>query len=228
MIVVDKWYAPFEDFFSHLPGGERIENFGKESRLEALKFVLKKRSVIDIGAHIGISVNHWSTEFDSVYAFEPLKEHYDCLIKNTETLNNIKSYNYGLGNFEGTTKGAYRSLKNSGSFQIIDSNYVQPRNENKIRNLVDIEIKKLDSFEFENIDLIKIDVEGWEFEVIQGAIETIKKHKPVLMIEVLVDHPNKTLKTGYDSNKLNDLLKDLNYKESAHIIPDDKIFTPNE
>ena len=42
MIVVDKWYAPFEDFFSHLPGGERIENIGKESRLEALKFVSKK------------------------------------------------------------------------------------------------------------------------------------------------------------------------------------------
>lgn len=228
MIVINNWHVPFDDFFSHLPNEGRIQDFGKESRIEALKFVSKKRSVVDIGAHIGISVNHWSTEFTNVYAFEPLKEHYDCLIKNTETLNNIKYYNNGLGNFEGITQGAYRSLKNSGSFQIIDSGYIQPRNENKFRNFVDIEIKKLDSFAFENLDLIKIDVEGWEFEVVQGAIETIQKHKPVLMIEILVDNPNKTLKTGYDSNKLNDLLKDLNYKEVAHIIPDDKIFISNE
>lgn len=228
MIFNKNWYVPFDDFFSHLPNNEEIEDFGKTTRITALKYLKNKRAVVDIGAHIGISVKHWAKEFETVYAFEPLKEHFDCLFKNTEYIENIRRYNYGLSNFEGTTRGAYRSLKNSGSFQIIDSGYIQPRNENKVRNFVDIEIKKLDSFDFEKIDLIKIDVEGWEYEVVQGAIETIKKHRPVLMIEILIDHPNKTLKSGYDSNKLFNLLKDLNYSEAAHIRPDDKIFTPNE
>lgn len=228
MIFNKGWYVPFEDFFSHLPNDENIENFGKEARIEALKFCNQKRSMIDVGAHIGISVRHWSEEFDQIYAFEPLKEHFECLIKNTEDLQNLKTFNCAASNFEGINKGAYRSLKNSGSFQLIDENYVQPKAERKVRALVDIDVKKLDSFTFENVDLIKIDVEGWEYEVVEGAVETIKKHKPVLMIEILVDHPNKTLRSSYDFTKLNTLLKELNYKEAAHIKPDDKIFIPNE
>ncbi len=228
MIFFKDWYIPFEDFFSHLPNNEKIENFGKESRAEALKFCSQKRSVVDIGAHIGISVRHWATEFKNVYAFEPSVDHFDCLSRNTEDLKNLKSFNFALSNYNGSSKATYRSLKNSGSFQLIDENYVQPKNEKKIRTLIDIDVKKLDSFTFDNIDLIKIDVEGWECEVIEGAMEIIKKHRPVLLIEVLVDHPNKTLKSNYDFNKLNNLLSALDYKEVAHIAPDDKVFVPNE
>lgn len=222
------WYIPFEDFFSQLPNDENIEDFGKEARLMALDFCKQKRSVIDVGAHIGISVNHWASNFNYVYAFEPLQDHYDCLLRNTSKLENLKTFCFAAGNFDGTTQGAYRSLKNSGSFQMLDENYTQPKAENKVRKLVDIYVRKLDSFTFDHVDLIKIDVEGWEYEVIEGAVETIKKHKPVLMIEVLEDHPNKTLRSSYDFSKINRILAELNYKEAAHIKPDDKIFIPNE
>jgi hypothetical protein len=46
-----------------------------------------------------------------------------------------------------------------------------------------IPMKTLDSFDFPNIDLIKIDVEGFEGEILKGAMETIERHKPVLVIE---------------------------------------------
>jgi FkbM family methyltransferase len=228
MICFNNWYVPFEDFFSNLPNNEKIENFGKEARTQALKFCSQRRSVVDIGAHIGISVRHWATEFENIYAFEPSKDHFNCLLKNTEDLKNLKSFNFALSNYNGSNKATYRSLKNSGSFQLIDANYIQPKNKKKIRKLIDVDVKKLDSFIFDSIDLIKIDVEGWEYEVIEGAVETLKKHRPVLMIETLVDHPNKTLKSDYDFNKLNNLLSILEYREVAHISPDDKVFVPNE
>lgn len=43
--------------------------------------------------------------------------------------------------------------------------------------------KTLDSFNFEDIDFIKIDVEGHEFKVLMGGVETIKKYKPTILVE---------------------------------------------
>ena len=48
----------------------------------------------------------------------------------------------------------------------------------------DVEVKPLDSYEFENVAVLKIDVQGYEPKVLDGAIETIKKHKPIIFIEV--------------------------------------------
>ena len=111
---------------------------------------------------------------------------------------------------------------------MIDEGYVQPKHKDKIRNLENINVIKLDSFNFSKVDLIKIDVEGREAEVLEGAVNTIKTHKPVLMIEVLVDNPHKTLKTNYNLEKFNDMIKHLNYREIKHIKPDDKIFISYE
>ena len=45
-------------------------------------------------------------------------------------------------------------------------------------------MKPLDSFEFDSIDYIKVDVEGFELQFLKGAAETIKRTKPVLNIEI--------------------------------------------
>lgn len=228
MIIKDGWYLPFDDFFSHLPGDINIDDFGINTRKEALTFCHERSCAIDIGSHIGISVSHWAKEFDKVYAFEPAQQHFACLIENLKKFNNVEKFNCAVGNFIGSSQGSYRTKKNSGSFQLIDNGYVQPKNKDKIRNLENVDVVKLDSFNFDQVDLIKIDVEGWEAEVLEGAVKTIKTHKPVLMIEVLVDNPHKTLKTNYSLDKFYKIIKDLNYKEIKHIKPDDKIFISNE
>ena len=46
-------------------------------------------------------------------------------------------------------------------------------------------VRRLDSFTFEKIALIKIDVEGMELSVLNGALETIKQHRPYVLLEVL-------------------------------------------
>jgi hypothetical protein len=45
-------------------------------------------------------------------------------------------------------------------------------------------IKTLDSFEFPQIDYLKVDIEGFELQFLKGAAETIKRTKPVINIEI--------------------------------------------
>ena len=49
-----------------------------------------------------------------------------------------------------------------------------------------IQTKTLDSFNFKDVDGIKIDVEGLEFQVIKGAVNTIKKYRPVIQTEIQI------------------------------------------
>ena len=54
---------------------------------------------------------------------------------------------------------------------------------NKINNSNKVELKKLDEYEFKNIDFVKIDVEGFENQVVLGAEDTLKRNKPIIIVE---------------------------------------------
>ena len=54
---------------------------------------------------------------------------------------------------------------------------------NKIDGLNKVELKKLDDYEFTDIDFIKIDVEGYENQVVLGAKETLLRNKPIIIVE---------------------------------------------
>ena len=80
----------------------------------------------------------------------------------------------------------------------------------KNKNSIEIQIRPLDKiFNFlslDKVDIIKIDVEGMEFEVIKGAESIIKKFNPVLYFEV-----NKKVSDNYSDIK--EFLSSLNYTE---------------
>jgi hypothetical protein len=201
--------TPQDNFFSILSENNNILSFGKESRDIAVSYVTNFNEVIDIGAHVGISVLDWSDKFKMVYAFEPMLDHYKCLETNTENLNNVKLFNCAISDEEKTMHGAYRTSKNSGSFQILDSVYQQPKKKTP-RQIYEIESKRLDNFEFLNVGLIKIDVEGWELEVLKGAVNTINKFKPVLLIEFTGGSSKKSLHR-YDVEEYYKLIEFLGY-----------------
>jgi FkbM family methyltransferase len=214
---------PPDNFFTTYSKHDTIHNFGKESRDIALQYVTDFDRVIDIGAHVGISVLHWASLFKIVEAYEPMKDHYDYLIENTNHLTNVNLYNFAISNEHTTLKGAYRSTKNSGSFQLLDTDYTQP-SKKAPRQLFDILSYRLDDFQFENINLIKIDVEGWEFEVLQGAVNTIAKHRPVLLVEFTGGSSKKSLHR-YDVDEYYKLIESMNYKAVAES-GDDTIYIP--
>ena len=135
-------------------------------------------SVIDIGANIGttaISLSRSVGESGKVFAFEPQQIISQCLSANV-LLNNIKNievYTLAVSSKSGwvyldtdelSTKGRY------GSVSVADKGHL-------------VKSINLNEFKIKECSFIKIDVEGHEWEVIQGAESFLNSHKPVVYFE---------------------------------------------
>ncbi len=135
---------------------------------------------VDIGAHVGIWTRRLVIDFCKVIAFEPLGKHIECHIKNCEGLEHIELNQVALSNENGhsliTTKD-----NNSGMSTLLDKKFDRPLP----RQMV--ETRTLDSYNLPKVDFIKMDVEGWEDKVLEGATETILKYRPRMYIEIWPD-----------------------------------------
>jgi FkbM family methyltransferase len=144
-------------------------------------------SFFDIGANMGF----YSLALASinpalqVKSFEPQPEVYFKFSTNV-SLNQlepqIKIYNYGLGSKEDKLKMYIPAFTGSGGGSFADLH-----TEEGVAEEVLVPVQSLDKLVTPNskIDLIKIDVEGFEFEVITGALELIRSGKPTIIIELL-------------------------------------------
>jgi FkbM family methyltransferase len=113
---------------------------------------------------------------------------------------NIHTYDVGLGPEEADTEIVIRP-NNAGHNHINNEDRPRwtgkkwiPRTEKHHKvdyEKVPVKIKTLDSYNFENVDIIKIDVEGFEYDVLLGATETIKKWKPVVQVEMVYGQPHR-------------------------------------
>ena len=83
-------------------------------------------------------------------------------------------------------------------------------------------VKTIDSLGYTAVDFIKLDVEGSELAALKGATETIKRSKPILMVECKKsDHRS----VHSDTKEVRELLDNLGYKEAGYI-RHDKFFVP--
>ena len=122
--------------------------------------------VIDIGANVGDSALWWWIYFDAkVISFEPLKKTFDILDENVK-LNraNIEIHNSALGKgspIYGDSNGGMFSFNGEKSLETV----------------------RLDDLNLKKVDIVKIDVEGFELDVIEGAMDTLTRFKPRIIIE---------------------------------------------
>ena len=156
----------------------------------AIPYVKNFRTYIDIGAHNGDTCVDFVNKFKRIYAFEPNPE---TIIKIPNT---IKKFPFALGN-----KREERVLT------IPDNGKNDNRHGSIVRHVsglrqYSVSVRTLDGFEFKEVDLIKIDVEGMELEVLEGSTHTLMNWKPVVLFE------NK--RSRYN-DKLVDFFKEINY-----------------
>jgi len=145
--------------------------------------------VIDIGANNGGSSLLFSALVGKrgfVFAFEPNPLVAQQLLK-YEKLNfykNIIVYLYGLGSINSIKKFFIdkRAGSQASTFDTLHQKS-EILNNKASYDEIDVEVKKLDSFSFNRINFIKIDVEGFELEVLHGAINSIQKFKPSIYFE---------------------------------------------
>jgi len=132
------------------------------SNLEFIRSLNLRGTYVDVGAYIGTSSLFFSKFCPStkVYSFEPCRDSYRRLITNLERNGaaNVDTFNVALSSEAGS--GHIRqSLTNGGGSQLVAGN--------------DVEVRTLDSFDLNNIQVLKIDVEGMELQVLQGAVKTL-------------------------------------------------------
>lgn len=149
------------------------------------KYYIPNTNMIDLGGNIGSSsllMSEVVTPENNIFVFEPI--YYKILNKNIIDNNLTKTihlFPYGVGKEDKEIyipKIDFNKNDNYGAKSIVGFDNLK-ENENDLL----INIKSLDSFNFENISLIKIDVENMEIDVLQGAIKTITKCKPTIIIE---------------------------------------------
>ncbi len=164
---------------------EDAGNDQAEQRDWALTFVRKWRVCLDIGSNIGQWTRPLAEKFASVICFEPNPNFRECFEKNI-TARNVLLWPYGLSDKAGTATQ--------------DFNSTVLRNEPG-----DINLRTLDSFGLTEVDLIKIDVDGSEVPLLNGARETLTRNSPIINIEM------KRRKRPDTVAKCESILKELGY-----------------
>jgi len=151
------------------------DGFQIERLQEAMKHVKHFRTAIDGGAHVGSWTRYMAGRFEKVYAFEPARETFFCLERNTEHLRNVQLEKAALGADYGmvamTIDPKQWARGNTGSY------YAE-------LNKGDTPLIPLDSLGLYDVDLLKLDVEGAELLALEGARKTIEKCKPVVIMEI--------------------------------------------
>ena len=166
--------------------------------------------VVDIGTYIGLHTIELSKLAKHVISFEPQPLVSACVKKtlNAMEIKNVDHYHMALGNETGWT---YIHTNNDGDASI------RGIRDKKFTQSFKCKIDKLDNIVKEKIKLIKIDVEGSEFEVLAGAIELIEEHKPIIIIE--------TFKTKRNLKLLDDFCEGFDY-DMEYISADNYLLTP--
>lgn len=141
-------------------------------RTQIIEHLPNKRIFIDVGANVGIWSYPLINHFKKIIGYEPSKQNIECLRKNVGDAIEIRTK--AVANFAGEAD-FHQAGKNCGDGKLcrpgVNASYKVP-------------VVKLDDENILEIDLIKIDVQGWEYEVLQGAEKIIDEQRPWIVHEV--------------------------------------------
>lgn len=183
--------------------------FKDDGHDKLFELVNKDDCILDIGTNIGSTILQFAALIGKdgfAYGFEPDPINYANCQRNISLNNfsNLEVSQIGIGDEQGSFDLVVDTESNRGGNRISDD--VSGKSTNKII------VERLDDWmqtkPIERVDLIKIDVEGYELKVLKGGEKSILKYKPVFFIEL--DDDNLTA-TGDSAKKLVELLEEWNY-----------------
>ena len=205
------------NFFDHLKQEKILKLFQK-------KF-LKPITIIDVGAHYGetIEILQKKLQIKKIFSFEASPTNFRILEKNykKKKFSNVEIFNMGLGDIP--MESFINQTKESSSSTInklnINSKYLyrklkllKIKKEEDFIQKLPIKITTLDNLinekNIENIDLLKIDTEGYEYKVLKG----IKKNHSKIKIIYFEHHYDDMIIKNYTFGQINSLLREYGFK----------------
>ena len=197
---VNGFWVPSNDV--HIEDWKKDKHFTQNKCLEKLIAYCKDKNIkfnhiLDIGAWVGTWTMAMNRFCGRVVAFEPDPLHYQCLVKNCPA--DVETHQLAVGN--------ERKM-----IALSEDNFTQAR---RVIGDGSIPMVTIDSLRLEDVDLIKIDVEGYEMEVLKGAVQTLKNVE-YIMIEL----NNNTKKYGSSNLEIEKYLRKLGYKVMIKVWPD--------
>jgi len=184
--------------------------YQKQNLLCLRKLCPNAHTILDIGMNIGMNTIEYATWAKEVHGFEPVPTTYALAVENIK-LNSahdndkgwwlqedgtyasllptgkIYTHNIALGTEASTVEMQIKTC--DGFNHVANEDYAtvtgRPRKKNTSDKRVESEQRTLDSYRFNDVDVIKIDVEGYELFVLEGASETIERNRPIVQIETV-------------------------------------------
>lgn len=219
--IVNRFDYTISDSGEKVGQGQWLLDHGNVSTVEAQLTLdrlnnIENPVILDIGANIGTYCS-WIAKFRPdalIYAFEPQRLIFQMLCGNMSLNNyfNVYIYNMGISNVNGTIEVQELDntvINNYGGYRLKQD--IIP-DKSRFSNIVDLTTVDyfVEKHKLSKVDFLKIDVEGMDIEVLEGARNTISKYRPSMLIE-------------YDNcidNLKDEIMKELepyNYSYSVHM-----------
>lgn len=168
------WVMPASDrhfpkYLSTAPKVEGRRMYQSQHIQQSLQCCALRRTALDIGAHVGFWSYYLSLAFEKVHAFEPNDLFAQCFARNVAA-KNVKLHRVALGDAE-------RKIALEVDPENTGATHVRAGLEGTIP------MRRLDDFGFEVVDFLKVDVEGFEKQVLEGARQTLLRCRPVVIVE---------------------------------------------
>ena len=170
------WWFPDQDthfaemLSRHMAKGN-LPVYQEPVRQRSISHCQRRHLALDIGANVGLWTRDLCQAFDHVIAFEPVADFRECLTRNV-IATNLEIRPCALGN-QDTMINMIITEQNTGDSHV----------DTRTLGQGSIPMYRIDSLDLPHIDYIKIDCEGYEKNILLGAENTLRKYRPIVVIE---------------------------------------------
>jgi len=196
----DMWWSK-ED----IPAYDYLKKDNKDMVDKYKPYLRSNDVVVQAGAHCGFVIRELKQYFKRIYTFEPCASMFLAMCMNNPE-SNIYKFNACLGN--------EHKLVNMADWE------GQGKGASHVQGIGSVPMLMIDDLNLDKCDLIELDLEGYEYYALLGAVKTIEKFKPLLCIECHWSD----IRYGITQAKLEEFLKSFGYIYVANSGTDDRLY----
>ena len=191
--------ATEEHLVAHIERGPEFAGAGTyqlQKFQAAFPHIKNFRHAVDIGAHVGLWSRIFARCFARLTAFEPMEAHRACFVENVRPGQGceIELHPFALTSEEEVLRFAVSPESTGATHVKAKDDGVGPQ----------VAARPLDSFALSQIDFLKIDCEGYEYFILKGAEQTVRRERPCIVVE---QKPRKGSMYGLDDRDAVKLLQ---------------------